>query len=434
METKWLLHEIAPFQPAADSGRRVSRDLLDYAAPAAVLLLLYAGYFKANPLLSWVPVDLTFLGAALTLTGICAVLIRSIVPRGTGVVLGLWATFMPAAIFFAPGGYGGAKALHLFTLTLLSALGPLFLVRSRMRQETWVVMQIALGTVMAFGTALSPVPGQAAGEIYRLALDGSGPIAAGRASGVAVTGCFVLALAGHRKRLWLVLLGAAVAVPLFLSGSRGPVAAAAIAVAVVAVVAPASGTRRLVRVLLVATGGIAAWYWVRGDTTGGAGRIATTLLTGNLQDNSSRTRFTIWHDAWSYIPHHIWGAGWGGLPDVAGFSLLGQDGLIYPHNFILEVAGEAGWIAGIGVILFLWVGLRRLRAAAVSPYPSALFGMAVFFAVNAMVSGDVNDNRVMWASVAIAWVVVSRRGTDLPVPPGSPWCWTASPVACVSRR
>lgn len=49
------------------------------------------------------------------------------------------------------------------------------------------------------------------------------------------------------------------------------------------------------------------------------------------------------------------------------------------------------------------------RAAATSPFPAALLGIAVFFTINAMVSGDVNDNRTMWASVAIGWVVVGGK-------------------------
>lgn len=403
--THWS-NMVACRQP--QGGRRLG----DCVGPAAVLLLLYAGYFKANPFLSWVPVDLTGLGAALTLVGVVAVLIRSTVPTGTGVVLALWATFVPAGILHADNTYGSQKSLYLFTLTLLAGLGPLFLVQSERRQKIWVLMQIVLGTVLALGAALDPVPDQPAGEIYRLSLDGSNAIGAGRAAGVAVVSCFVLALAGHRRRGWLILLGAAVTVPLFLSGSRGPVLASAVALATVAVLAPASGARRLVRVGLVAAGGALTYFYLRGDeASGGAGRIASTLLSGNLQDASSQARLMLWHDAWGYISDHFWGTGWGGLQDVSGFNLLGKDGLVYPHNVLLEVTGEAGWIAGAATILFLWFGLRRLRAAATGPYPAALFGIAVFFVMNAMVSGDVNDNRIMWASVAVGWATLSRRET-----------------------
>jgi hypothetical protein len=383
----------------------------DYTAPFSVLLLLYAGFFKANPLLSWVPVDLTLLGALLTLAGVVAALFHNTVPRGTGAVLALWATFVPMAILHANNSYGSTKSLRLFTLTLLAALAMPLLIRSRRRQEIWVLMQIALGTVLAIGTSMSPVPDLPPGEIYRLSLEGSNPIAAGRAAGVAIVGCFVLALAGHRRRAWLIPMGVALSVPLFLSGSRGPVLAAAVAVAIVAALAPASGARRFVRIGLVALGGALTYFYIRGSTTGGTGRIASTLLKGNDQGASTQARLMLWHYTSSYILDHPWGTGWGGLQNISGFNLMRTEGLIYPHNVLLEVTGEAGWIAGAAVIFFLWSGFRHLRAAAVSPFPAALFGIAIFFVMNALVSGDVNDNRTMWASVAIGWVIVSRDGT-----------------------
>jgi O-antigen ligase len=398
--------------PTARQGPRMRRHFRDYAAPFAVLLLLYAGFFKANPLLSWAPVDLTLLGATLTLAGVVAVLFRNSVPRGVNAVLALWATFLPMVILRADNPYGSIKSLHLFTLTLLAALAPLFLIRSGRRQEIWVLMQIALGTVLAIGTSLSPVPDLPPGEIYRLSLQGTDPIISGQAAGVAVVGCFVLALAGHRRRALLILAGAALMVPLFLSGSRGPVLAAAVAVAIVAALAPASATRRLVRIGFVAVGGTLIYFYVRGSTTGGTGRIALTLFNPDNQDASSQVRLMLWHFTSSYILGHPWGTGWGGLQYISGFNLISTEGLIYPHNVLLEVAGEAGWIAGAAVVFFLWSGLRHLRTAAVSPFPAALFGIAVFFTMNAMVSGDVNDNRTMWASVAIGWVIASKGKTQ----------------------
>jgi hypothetical protein len=72
------------------------------------------------------------------------------------------------------------------------------------------------------------------------------------------------------------------------------------------------------------------------------------------------------------------------------------------------VTAEAGWIAGAAMIVYMWCGLRRLRRLAASPYPAVLFGMAVFNLVNSAVSGDINSYRCMWASIAIAWVMVPR--------------------------
>lgn len=393
--------------PAPQPIARV-HSLRDYAAPAAVLLLLYAGYFKGNPLLGWVPVDLTFLGAALTLIGIVAVAVRSTIPPGTGPVLALWATFIPAAVLHASGTYASTKVLYLFTLTLLSALGPLFLARSGVRQEVWVIMQVVLAAVLTAGALLSSHPLQSAEGPSRVYLDGSNTIASGNMAGLVVLSCFILALTGCRRRSLLLALGGAAAVAMFATGSRGPVLAVAIALAAVAAFAPASGVNRTVRVAAVTSVALLTWFFVRGDTTGGAGRIATTLLAGSDEGTSSLTRLALWHEAWAVIPGHFWGIGWGGLNDLSGPGLLGQPGLAYPHDIFLEVTAEAGWIAGAAMIVYMWCALRRLRRLAADPYPAVLFGMAVFNLVNSAVSGDINTYRCVWASIAIAWVTVPR--------------------------
>ena len=85
------------------------------------------------------------------------------------------------------------------------------------------------------------------------------------------------------------------------------------------------------------------------------------------------------------------------------------------------MTAEAGWIAGAALIVFVWCGLRRLRRLAASPYPAALFGMAVFWVTQASLSGDVNAWRCMWASVAIAWVTVGSRGQEEVSDPHRTW-------------
>ena len=305
-------HPVALKSPVPQPAAR-ARCLRDYAAVAAVLLLVYAGNFKANPLLSWTPVDLTFLGAALTGIGVLAVAGRSTIPRGTWPVLALWALFMPAAILHAPGPYATQLVTYLYTLTILSALGPLFLMRSEVRQKLWVIMQIILAAVVAGGALLSSHPQLAADGPARVYLTGPDTIESGDFAAVVVLSCFIFALTRrHRRGLMLAFSGAA-AVTMFATGSRGPVLALAVALATVATFTPASGVYRTVRITAIILVIFLGWYFVRGDTTGGAGRIAATLLAGNDQDPTSQIRLSLWREAWDVIPGHFWGLGWGGL-------------------------------------------------------------------------------------------------------------------------
>ena len=357
--------------------------------------------------------DLTFLGAALTSVGILAVAGRSTIPRGTWPVLALWALFMPAAILHAPGSNAAQKVTYLYTLTILSALGPLFLMRSEVRQKLWVIMQIILAAALAGGALLSSHPQLTAGGPGRVYLIGSSAIDSGDMAGLVVLSCFIFALTRRRRRGLMLALGGAAAATMFATGLRGPVLAAAVALATVATFAPASGVYRTVRITAITLVMFLVWYFVRGDTTGGGGRIAATLLAGSDQDIASQVRLSLWREAWDVIPGHFWGLGWGGLNDLGplrGGGLLGQPGLPYPHDIWLEVTAEAGWIAGAALIVFVWCSLRRLRRLAASPYPAVLFGMAVFWVTQASVSGDVNSWRGMWASLAISWVIGGSRG------------------------
>ena len=64
---------------------------------------------------------------------------------------------MPAAILHASGSYADSLVTDLYTLTILCALRPLFLLRSKVRQELWVMMQIILASVLAVGALLSSI-------------------------------------------------------------------------------------------------------------------------------------------------------------------------------------------------------------------------------------------------------------------------------------
>ena len=111
---------------------------------------------------------------------------------------------------------------------------------------------------------------------------------------VVVLSCSILALTRRRWRGRMLALGGAAAVTMFATGFRGPVLAAAVALATVATFAPASGVYRTVRITAITLVMFLVWYFVRGDTTGGGGRIAATLLAGSDQDIASQIRLSLW--------------------------------------------------------------------------------------------------------------------------------------------
>src|SRR3546814_9212614 len=85
---------------------------------------------------------------------------------------------------------------------------------------------------------------------------------------------------------------------------------------------------------------------------------------------------------------------------------------LHPHNIIQEIAVDAGWLAAAAfVILIGAIGVLTIRASfralADATDPCPIRTLVVFAALSywfwcAAFSGDVNDNRPLWAMIGMA--------------------------------
>jgi hypothetical protein len=73
---------------------------------------------------------------------------------------------------------------------------------------------------------------------------------------------------------------------------------------------------------------------------------------------------------------------------------------------------EGGWLTGCAITAFLLASIVRTWRIGVSKSSVALQAIIVFTLVNACVSGDLNDNRILWVAASLAWTFVA--------PPGDP--------------
>lgn len=378
-----------------DLERRQAASLVgDVVVPGAVVLLLFSGIFKANPLLSWLPIDLTLLAALATATCLAAVFVTHGVdlrlPLGA---LALAAAMVPGILLSSDNPYAVAKVSGL-ALTAAAALGAYYLVRTPRRTVVWVWLHVLVGVVLAVGTLLTP-----SSKTIRVALDGANTIESGRAAGIGVVVLVVLAMMQRRLRLLLLAAAATLLYFVVASGSRGPLLAAAVAVLLVALTVPGRG--RGTRILLVACVGVGVSLLVDDSTLSGAGRIRDTVAGRE----ESVLRELIWKDTIALIPQHPFGVGWGDFWTVQSPGARHTTTFVqYSHNVVLEASLEGGWVAGIAVTVFIAASLWRLHRLG-GVYGSALYAIGVFFVVNAMVSEDINGNRAMWAALAIAWAM-----------------------------
>lgn len=362
----------------------------------ALVALGTVGYFKGSPILASLPIDLTMVSGLVVALGIgMQILSRS---RYDSVALArillVFMTFLGGAA--AEGS--GVKATLLFTFTLACSLGPCFLLAHPDAQRWWLGANIATGGMMLVATLAFPDP-YVRSAFGRLSLEGSNTIATSRVIGAGIIVAVILGVTLERWRVPLVLAALAGASVIVAVGSRGPILSIGAAMAAVLILAKVFGGRRSTAIgggLAVAT--VAFWFLSQADS-GGGGRVAA-FLAGEEADES---RGRLAHEALIRIPHHPFGLGWG------GFGKLGFGGadttLPYPHNMLLEVAVEGGWLALAAVVGFMLLALRGYIHSSTTPAGAALFGLGFYWVAVAQTSSDINGNRMTWIALSLGLVM-----------------------------
>jgi hypothetical protein len=358
---------------------------------------LFAGVLKAGPLLSRLPVDLTLLAAG----GLAWVLLRAWIRgrraasgRGLGLI-GLWyATFLPGAALAAPTSYAFQKVATLFSFSLLASLAPFVLLRDREDLRPFLDAVALLCLVLTADGLMG-----AGGGAQRLETAGGGTIALGRSAGfLFLFGALLLARPGPLSLPILGLTGTAAVAAVF-SGSRGPMAGAALALVLTFAVGR-RGAGTAVRKLLLCGGGLALVVGLSlALAPPGSLRRTSSFLRGEF-GASEQYRAVAARASWDRLGSQPWGAGWGGF--AALVDLDGGTVRQYPHNLLLEVTFESGWACGACTALVLGAALGAARARTDRTEGRILFAGLVFWVINALVSGDVNDNRPLFAFVSAA--------------------------------
>ena len=395
-------------RPPGEGESRRSR--LRWVGPFAVALLVSSGQIKASPALVWLPFDLTLLSAGLVVAAI--VHSRLVGARVSGFVLlplVVWATFVPAVMLLPVAEAGGVKPTILFTVTLVLAVAPFFLMNDESQRRVFVGSL----TSIAF---LATLYGLFIDRTYesefsdRLLLEGADTIGTAR---VALGGAlvFLLLAASRRRFVWRAASVAAALIAVSFAvatGSRGPALAASAAIVFTVVVAPAFRPYRARAIAVVVLSGIALSSVLIANSSDGAGRILGLLLGEG--DTSTLARQQLWAESIRRVLENPFGTGWGSFQ-------YGSGSYTYPHNLLLELAVEAGVLVTALFVLVLVFSIVRAARSATTVTGSMLLALLVFATLSAMVSNDINGNRLLvacmfgvWALPSTAWGVQPRLG------------------------
>jgi O-antigen ligase len=383
------------------------------------VLYLFAGRYKADPRFQWLPLDLTALTFGLSVVvGTNALLRRRTIAIGSAAVwmlmlFGLFVAYSTLALTWSPSNqYGPAKVLYLATLVAWCVVAAAVVIapeRTRVRRLLSALVVFALW--VGIETLLAYLKGGGAGFVVAM---GGNYLGLGRVIGVGVAGlliyCVYLA-SGLAMRTAAAALCAGLAALLLVIGGRGPFLAAAASMLLLLVVpwrwSAARGlvVRRYGLWLAgcLAAGGIAAAMVMSRSGVGVTVARLERLLSAQM-GASAGVRLAYWREAiahWADAP--FLGHGPGSWPVV--FSAVDERG--YPHDIVLEVLFELGLVGLTLLLAQVLVGVRSVaRGGWLREDPLRLFAVLLFAnaALNALVSGDITDNRVVFVALGLLTV------------------------------
>jgi O-antigen ligase len=381
-------------------------------------LFLFAGYYKADPRLAFIQthIDITLLFLVLSFLVFIYRLLRTPftqkIPRGfikVAPFFWLLATcFLGGLLISQSMGYGLDKTLRFIVLTGWAFFGTAFLITNSqsLKRFSWAVVITA--TVMAIDALLN-YPG--VGKFAFVSALGSNYIALARAGGFGLLTTLTFLLPTERRplaRLSLWILAALQFWAALSAGARGPVLA----------LIPAFLVFFALSVRGFADLKIDRFAWKLGIVAlvaaiivGIVGQELFSTLASRMQvfmtdlGDSAKIRLNLYEEAirlWTSSP--IWGVGTGGFAiAVAGSAFVRE----YPHNIILELGAETGFL---GVFVFTTmicvvfsIGFADVRNSTGFTRITARYLVVAgcFALLNAMISGDINDNRMLFTFVGL---------------------------------
>jgi O-antigen ligase len=162
---------------------------------------------------------------------------------------------------------------------------------------------------------------------------------------------------------------------------------------------------RTVAALTASAGLLGLVYFLTSSESGASERVRV-FLTGEAPDAA---REYLFDEALNRALTSPFGVGWGGFTVSRSFGEIFAGQAVYPHNMLVEIAVEGGWLAGAFFLVLAILSLRGFIIESTSPPGAALLGLFAYWFAAAQTSSDINGNRITWVLFAVGIVRYFRN-------------------------
>jgi O-Antigen ligase len=226
----------------------------------------------------------------------------------------------------------------------------------------------------------------------RFTIEGANPIYVGRAVGFTVLFTAILFL---QKRIPIYIFFPVSIINILVlisTGSKGPLVSIMITFILIYFIFYKKDFSKLVFILL----GCVAIGIVVNNIIPIQALDRIFVIFGNSTDSTSlSSRIELYKVALSLIPYNPMGIG------VGGFSLISVHP--YPHNLILEIFLELGWLFGVYFLLILSISIIiNIKLAKVNRYMVINLGLLLYSLFNSFFSGDITSAKELYVAMAVS--------------------------------
>lgn len=376
----------------------------------ALAIFMYAGLFKGDVYFEWVPFDFTLI---ISLIVIMLMLISLVkynlnVPKTTFKIIGVYLLFLIPIFWTELSDYAIRKIAFMFTITFLAMVSPIILIKNTSDLNKLFNALLVITVILCIDSAINYIKNP---NIFTLEAFSADYISLGRICGVSVLWLFCILMHEKRfkQRLLLLALIAFILAITVGAGGRGPVVSLMICIFIISAFNIIIKKNYIFIGLICVFVSLVLTFSLSIAPRGSSWRIMQ-IAKGRV-DIMHTGRPEMFLISINDIIVNPLGTGWGGYERVStGFLGTPQSDFTtatryYPHNLILEAFVEGGWLVGIAIIFLLGISIYWMGKLFFTNYileTQALFIILVYLLIGAMFSGDWNDNRDLFAIVALS--------------------------------